>query len=328
MDLSTNYLGLALKHPFMPGASPLVDDLDTVRRLEDAGAAAIVMHSLFEEQIVREQVATSAAHDQLSHSFGEAMTFLADTVDFELGPDEYLEQIRRIRQAVNVPVIASLNGTTAGGWLRYARLIEQAGAHAMELNLYDVHTDETRSGAEIEKRSLAMVRTVRQEVSIPIAVKLSPFYTSLPHFAGQLMEAGVNGLVLFNRYFQPDIDTEELEMFTVNLSGRDELPMRLRWLGILYSKLDLSLAASGGVQSGLDAVKTIMCGASAVQMVSALLRHGPDHLTRVIDEVRHWLEEHEYPSLAKLRGSMSMQRCPDPSAYKRANYVRILQSWK
>jgi dihydroorotate dehydrogenase (fumarate) len=328
MDLTTDYLGLRLAHPFMPGASPLVDNLATVRRLEDAGASAIVMHSLFEEQIVREQLVTTAAHDQLSHSFAEAMTFLADTDEFELGPDEYLEQIHRIRHAVAVPVIASLNGTTTGGWLRYARLIEEAGAHALELNLYDVHTDEARSGSEIEDQMIEIVRAVRREIHIPIAVKLSPFFTSLPHVASRLEETGVNGLVLFNRYFQPDIDVEELEMVPVNLSGHDELPLRLRWLGILHGKFGLSLAASGGIHSAIDAIKAVMCGASAVQLVSTLLRHGPDQLRRVIDGVRSWLDEHEYRSLDELRGSMSMQRCPDPSVYRRSNYIRILRSWK
>jgi len=327
MELGATYLGLKLKHPLMPGASPMAGNLDTVRTLEDAGASAIVMNSLFEEQIVREQVATAEAYDELSHAFAEAMTFMADSAEFEVGPEEYLEQVQRIKQAVDVPVIASLNGTTEGGWLKYGRMIEQAGADALELNVYDIETDIDVTGESVEQRTADVVKALRSEIEIPFAVKLSPFYASLPNVARRLENAGADGLVIFNRFYQPDIDVEELEMFTVNLSGRDELPLRLRWLGILWGNVGVSLAATGGAHSAIDVIKSVMCGADAVQMVSALLRLGPQHLKSVLAEMKLWLEEHEYQSLEQLKGSMSLLRCPDPKAYERANYIRVLQSW-
>jgi dihydroorotate dehydrogenase (fumarate) len=329
MDLTTQYLGLTLKHPFMPGASPMVDDLDTVRRLEDAGAAAIVMHSLFEEQIEREQART--AHDLDAHvdAFAEATSFFPRARDFRLGPHEYLEQIRRIRAAVAVPVIGSLNGVTATGWLEYARLIEQAGAHALELNPYYVATDPTESAAAVEQRVLDIVSEVRRQVKIPLAVKLSPFHSSLANLAGRLEVAGAQALVLFNRFYQPDIDVETLEVVPrLVLSDSSELLLRLRWLAILSGRSDQQLACSGGVHTESDALRALAAGASAVQLVSALLKHGPAHLTRVRDGVTRWLVEHEYDSLAQLRGSMNLSHCPDPAMFERGNYTRILQGWK
>ena len=328
MNLATTYLGLALPHPLMPGASPLVDDLDMVRRLEDAGAAAIVMHSLFEEQIAaEEQVAAQVAGH--GDSFGEALSYLPGTPPFALGPDRYLEQLRRIREAVAVPVIASLNGVTASGWLEYARLLEQAGAHALELNVYHVATDPTETAAAVEARVLDVLRAVRAAVRIPLAVKLSPFYSALGHLAQELDLLGADGLVLFNRFYQPDIDPEALEVVpALQLSDSSELRLRLRWLAILHGRVRLGLAASGGVHTGLDALKAVMAGAHAVQLVSALLRHGPEHLAVVRADLTHWLEEHEYESLAQARGSMSLLRCPDPAAFERANYLHVLQSWR
>ena len=328
MNLATTYLGLALPHPLMPGASPLVDDLDMVRRLEDAGAAAIVMHSLFEEQITAEEQAAAqvAGHGD---SFGEALSYLPGTPPFALGPDRYLEQLRRIREAVAVPVIASLNGVTASGWLEYARLLEQAGAHALELNVYHVATDPTETAAAVETRVLDVLRAVRATVRIPLAVKLSPFYSALGHLAQELDLLGADGLVLFNRFYQPDIDPEALEVVpALQLSDSSELRLRLRWLAILHGRVRLGLAASGGVHTGLDALKAVMAGAHAVQLVSALLRHGPEHLAVVRADLTHWLEEHEYESLAQARGSMSLLRCPDPAAFERANYLHVLQSWR
>ena len=328
MNLATTYLGLALPHPLMPGASPLVDDLDMVRRLEDAGAAAIVMHSLFEEQITAEEQAAAqvAGHGD---SFGEALSYLPGSPPFALGPDRYLEQLRRIREAVAVPVIASLNGVTASGWLEYARLLEQAGAHALELNVYHVATDPTETAAAVEARVLDVLRAVRAAVRIPLAVKLSPFYSALGHLAQELDLLGADGLVLFNRFYQPDIDPEALEVVpALQLSDSTELRLRLRWLAILHGRVRLGLAASGGVHTGLDALKAVMAGAHAVQLVSALLRRGPEHLAVVRADLTHWLEEHEYESLAQARGSMSLLRCPDPAAFERANYLHVLQSWR
>jgi len=329
MDLRTQYLGLDLPHPFMPGASPMVDDLDVVKRLEDAGAAAIVMHSLFEEQIVREQSRTVQDMESNVNAFAEATSFFPQPSEFRLGPHEYLEQIRRIKEAVALPVIASLNGVTASGWLEYARLIEQAGANALELNAYYIATNPEESAADVEQRTLDIVAAVRRHVKLPIAVKLSPFHSSLANFATKLEAAGAQAVVLFNRFYQPDIDIEALEVVPqLKLSDPSELLLRLRWLAILSGRSKLELACSGGVHSGQDALRSLAAGAHTVQMVSALLRHGPAHLAMVREGVELWLEQHEYESLAQLRGSMNLARCPDPAMFERGNYMRILQSWR
>ena len=329
MDLSTTYLGLRLPHPFMPGASPLVDDLDLVKRLEDAGAAAIVMHSLFEEQIAREQVATFLHTEPHGYSFAEALSYFPSPESFALGPDEYLEHLRRIKGVVGCPVIASLNGTTLGGWLSYARLMEQAGADALELNVYTVSGDPEEDARTVEDRTIKMLQAVKSGVNIPVAVKLSPFYTSFAHFAGRLDEAGADGLVLFNRFYQPDIDVEELQVRrALHLSHSSELPLRLRWLAMLSGRLRASLAVTGGVHTAIDAIQAVMTGAHAVQLVSALLKRGPEHLTLVRREMEEWMDEHEYHSLRQMQGSMNLRACPDPRVYERANYMLMLQSWR
>jgi dihydroorotate dehydrogenase (fumarate) len=329
VDLRTKYLGLDLINPFMPGASPLVDDLDVVRRLEDAGAPAIVMHSLFEEQIISEQISTFHHIETHSESYPEALCYLPSPDRFALGPEEYLEHLASVKAAVGVPVIASLNGTTPGGWLQYARHMEQAGADALELNVYSIASDPNESAAEAEQRTIDMVRSVKATVRLPVAVKLSPFYTSLPHFAKNLEAAGADGLILFNRFYEPNLDPEALQAERhLSFSTPAELPLRLRWLAILSNIIRPSLAVSGGVHGSTDAIKAIMTGAHAVQMVSALLRHGPDHLRRVREEVALWMEEHEYPSVDALRGCMNLGACPDPAAYERVNYVLMLQGWR
>ncbi len=328
MDLSTTYLGFELPHPLFPGASPLVDNLDTVRRLEDYGAPLIVMHSLFEEQLVQEQVATSRFLDDPQYSFAEALSYLPEANDFNLGPEEYLDHIRKLKETVGVPVLGSLNGTTEGGWLEYAKLIEQAGADGLELNLYDLAVDLDEEGETIEKRNLSVVKTVKEAVSIPVAVKLSPFYSSIANFAKKLDDLGVDGLVLFNRFYQPDIDIEQLELLRVNLSSPAELLLRLRWLAVLSGRVKTSLAVTGGVHSFFDAIKAVMAGAHGVQMVSCLLAKGPTYLEQMRRGLSDWLEQHEYESLRQMQGSMSLLRCEDPRAYERANYVKILQSWQ
>jgi dihydroorotate dehydrogenase (fumarate) len=329
MDLATTYLGLSLENPLMPGASPLVDDLDMVRRLEDAGAAAITMHSLFEEQISGERLASIYMMEMYSDSYAEALSYFPHSNDFALGPDAYLEQIRRIKQAVRVPVIGSLNGTTPGGWLEYAALIEQAGADALELNIYHVATDPNETGRAIEQRALDVVKAVASAVSIPVSVKLSPFYSSLPSFACELEAQGAKGLVLFNRFYQPDIDIELLEAVpALRLSDSSELLLRLRWTAILSRYLHIDLGVTGGVHTSADAIKAVMVGASGVQIVSALLKNGPDHLKKIRQEMVQWMEEHEYTSLWQMRSSMSLSRCPEPQAFERANYMRILQTWR
>jgi len=327
VNLSTRYLGLTLDHPFVVGASPIVDDLDLVRRAEDAGAAAIVMHSLFEEQLTADQLLHHEHVDAHASAHPEAQSYFPEQSDFALGPDEYLEQLRRIKQAVSVPVFGSLNGVSNRGWLDHAKQIEEAGADGLELNVYYLATDGQLSAAQVEEKVLSMVRHVRAGTSLPLAVKLSPSYSSLANFAGKLVEAGANGLVLFNRYFEPDIDLEELDLRPkLELSSPSELRLRLRWVAALYGRVDASLAVTGGVHTAEDALKAVMAGAHAVQMVSALLRHGPEHMRSVVEGVRNWLTEREYESLEQAQGSMSVDRCPDPTHYQRGNYVRTLQS--
>ncbi len=329
VDLSTTYLGLTLPSPFMPGASPMVDSLETVRRLEDAGAAAIVMHSLFEEQIVQEQLATIQYMEAPAESFAEAVSYFPRPGEFAMGPEQYLMQLARIKRAVRIPVVASLNGTTVGGWVEYARRMQEAGADALELNIYYLATDPQERSGDVERRTLDILQAVKQTVAIPVAVKLSPFFSSLAHLAGQLDQTGADGLVLFNRFYQPEIDTEQLEVVPhLELSTSSELLLRIRWLAVLRDRVRASLAVTGGVHTATDAIKAIMAGADVVQMVSALLRHGPHYLRTVRQELEAWMQEHEYESLAQMRGSMSHARSPDPAAFERANYIRVLQGWK
>jgi len=329
MNLRTTYLGLDLASPLMPGASPLAENLDTVRALEDAGAAAIVLHSLFEEQLVQDQ--WSSFHHQASfeNTSAEAATYFPERDDYRLGPEEYLDQIQRIKQTVAIPVIASLNGVRIGGWIDYARRIEQAGADALELNTYYVATDPGESSDEVESRTLDILRAVRAAVKLPLAVKLSPYFSSLAYFVSELAALGANGVVLFNRFYQPDIDPVDLENVPrLELSSAAELRLRLRWLGILRPQVKCSLACSGGVHRSTDVVKAIMAGADAVQMVSALLHLGPKHLRTVLTDLDQWMEENGHASVAAMRGIMSLNRCPDPGAYERANYLRVLQLWQ
>ncbi|HAZ63004.1 MAG TPA: dihydroorotate dehydrogenase-like protein [Armatimonadetes bacterium] len=330
MDLKTTYLGLELAHPFMPGASIMSEELDTVRALEDAGASAIVLHSLFEEQIRAEQGAALDAVEGAEYRSAEATSFFPGGLDmFRLGPNEYLEHIAKVKAAVGIPVIASLNGATKGGWLHYAELMEQAGADALELNVYYLATDLDKTGLSIRTETMEMVTSVKSAVKIPVALKLSPFYTSMANTAKELDGVNVDGLIMFNRFYQPDIDVEELEVVrSLHLSDSSELLLRLRWLAILSGRVQASLAVSGGVHTVLDAVKSVMCGAHAVQLVSALLKNGPSYLRSIIDGVGAWLEDHEYDSLEQMQGSMSLLKAPDPDAYERANYASVLRSWR
>jgi dihydroorotate dehydrogenase (fumarate) len=329
MDFRTTYLGLPLSNPIIPGASPLSDALDSVRRLEDAGAPAIVLRSLFEEQIVREQMAEHSHLDAHAESFAEAVSYFPGPDAFVLGTDQYLEHLHRVKATVHVPVIASLNGTTAGGWLEYARLMEQAGADAIELNVYRVATRLDITGAEIERQTIDVVQAVKHAVRIPIAVKLSPSYTALGHMAAQIDGAGANGLVLFNRFYQPDLDIEELAVSpTLHLSSSAELLPRLHWTAILSGRIQCSLAVTGGVHTAEDIIKATMAGAHATQVVSALLMNGPQYLRTLIANLMAWMEKHEWESLSVMRGNLSFLRVPDPEAYERANYMLMLQSWK
>jgi len=329
MDLSTRYLGMTLPHPLIAGASPLADDIDAVRRLEDAGAAAIVFRSLFEEQIAMEQMADVINIDYHAESSAEASSYFPSPHAFALGPFQYLELIRQAKAAVSIPIIASLNGTTPGGWTEYARLMAMAGADALELNLYRIATDPDISSAQIEQQMIETVQQVKAAVSIPIAVKLSPFFAGLAHLARELDRAGADGLVLFNRFYQPDIDVEDLTAVrTLHLSDSSELLLRLHWMAILSGRVQASLAVTGGVHTALDVIKATMTGAHATQMVSALLRNGPAHMRTVVSDLSAWLEKNEWHSLAEMRGNMNLFKVPDPEAYERANYMLMLQSWR
>jgi dihydroorotate dehydrogenase (fumarate) len=330
MDLTTRYLGLSLPHPLVPGASPLVDDLDTVRRLEDAGAAALVMHSLFEEHIgggPPSSVAPAAPHSARRASVEPGAATSWRQPFSARDADAYLEQLRRVREAVAVPVIASLNGVTTGGWVRYGRLLEQAGADALELNLYVTAMDDEEDGAHVESRSIEIVRAVRASTSVPIAVKVSPFYSAFANFVKKLERAGAAGVVLFNRFYEPDIDVHAVTASrTLRLSDPSELLLRLRWVAALAGRVRLSLAVTGGVHSGADAIKAILAGADTVQLVSALLKRGPEHLAVVRAELVAWLERRGLDSLASVRGALSLAECPDPSAFERANYVELFEA--
>ncbi len=327
-DLSTTYLGFRLPHPFMMGASPLADHLDTVRWLEDAGCAAIVMRSLFEEQITAARTGRIHHFDRLDQQFATVLSYFPEPEQYALGPDEYLERLRRIKSAVKVPVVGSLNGTSAETWLTFARQIEKAGADALELNMYEVVTDPKQSGAAIEHGLTQIVHQLKRELKIPVAVKLSPFFTAFGHVAHGLDRAGADGLVLFNRFYQPDFDIRELTVTPqVELSTSSELLLRLRWVAALHGRVRPSLAVTGGVANPTDGIKAILAGAHAVQMVSAILRHGPAYFGVMRDGLLRWMESHHFTSLEDVRGRLSLSNSPNPSAFERANYLRTLTSW-
>jgi len=325
MDLSTTYLGMRLPHPLIVGAGPLGDDLDTVRALEDAGAALLVLRSLYEEEITGEQMDAFLNAETHNDSFAEAETYAPEPI-VALGPEEYLEHLRQIKSAVRIPVMASLNGVTPGGWTSYARQLEEAGADGLELHLYHAASDMTFSAAEVERQAIDIVREVKRSLRIPVAVKLAPLLTAFAHFAKQLDEAGADGLVLFTRFHRVDIDVDELEVIrTLPLSDSSELPLRLRGTAALAGRVKTSIAITGGVHTAIDVIKATMAGAHTTQMVSALLRHGPNHLRTVRKDIESWMQEHEWSSLTEMRGNMSFDRIPDPAAYERANFRMTLR---
>ena len=324
MDLGTTYLGLRLRTPLVPGASPLTDDMGVVRQLEDSGAGALVLRSLFEEQVARRE--TGYLVGAPGHGLAEGVSFLPRPDPNALWPEEYLRLVARVKEAVAIPVIGSLNGVSRGGWIRYAALIEQAGAAALELNVYNALPGRGRSGAEIEEETVGLVRDVVASVGIPVAVKLSPFWSNLADLAARLEAAGAAGFVLFNRFYQPDIDPENLEVRrSLSLSSTAELPLRLRWLALLSAQSHGSLAATGGVHHGRDAVKCVLAGANVVQVVSSLLLRGPGYLGEIVAETARWMEANEWSSLDEMRGFMNLARCHDPASYERINYSLILE---
>ena len=327
-DLRSRYLGLELRSPLVASASPLTGATEDLRRLEDAGVAAAVLPSLFEEQLTHDQIELDRLLEATSEHVGEALSYFPDLVDYNTGPASYLELIQRAKRAVAIPVIASLNGTTPGGWVRHARRLQDAGADAIELNLYAVATDPAVAAAELEARYLEVVAAVRAAVTVPLAVKLSPFFTATANMAVRVVAAGADGLVLFNRFYQPDLDLETLDAVPrLVLSTSEELRLPLRWIAILHGQVRASLAATTGVHTGMDAAKVLLAGADVAMMTSALLRHGPDHVRTVEAELVAILDEHGYASVAELRGSMSRRSIPDPAGFERANYARTLASW-
>ncbi len=328
MNLDTTYMGLELSCPLIVGASPLCESLDAARRAEDAGAGALVMRSLFEEQLRRDQLAMIHHTEVHAYSHAEALDYFPEPDSFGLGPDAYLEQLRRLHESLDIPVIASLNGVTDGGWVEYARVLEEAGAHGLELNIYYLAFDPEEDPRAVEDRYVRVLEGVKAEVSIPVAVKLGPFFSAPIHMARRLVSAGADALVIFNRFYQPDIDIEALEMtHRLELSDSHTLLMRLRWLAAMHGRVAADLCVTGGVHDAQDAIKALMAGATGVQMASALLRHGPEHLGTVREELTTFLVEREYDSLQQMVGSMSLLRCPDPRALERANYMQILDSW-
>jgi len=329
MDLTTNYLGLALRNPLVPSASPLTGQLDDLKRAEDAGAGAVVLPSVFEEQIEREAAELQAALTQGAESFPEALTYFPRMSDFRFGPEDYLEHVAKAKAALKIPVIASLNGDSVGGWTSYARKIQQAGADALELNIYYIPTDLDLSGAEVEQTYVAILKAVKAVVSIPVAVKLSPFFSNMANVARQLDAAGANGLVLFNRFYQPDIDLEKLEIEgSLLLSTPQARRLPLRWVAILFGRVKASLAATSGIHTAPDVLKMLMAGADVTMLCSVLLTKGVAYIAQIEREVRQWMEAHEYESVAQLKGSMSQKNCPDPSAFERGQYVRVISAYR
>jgi dihydroorotate dehydrogenase (fumarate) len=327
IDLSTTYLSLKLRTPLVASASPLSQEIDGIRRLEDAGASAVVLYSLFEEQLRQESFELEHHLEEGTNSFAEAASFFPQPDEFRMGPEGYLDHIRRAKLAVSAPIIASLNCTTAGGWIEYAKLIQQAGADALECNIYSIPTDLELDSATVEQQYLDIVKAVKAEVTIPVAVKISPFFSNMANMAKRFDEAGANGLVLFNRFYQPDVNLDELEIQpSVLLSTPQALRLPLTWIGILYGRIRANLAATSGVHGAEDVVKLLMVGADVTMLCSALLRNGVGYLQQIEEGLLEWMEKHEYESVEQMKGSMSQIRCPNPSAFERAQYMKAVKS--
>jgi len=329
MDLTTTYMGLALKNPIVASSSPLSHHIENIRRLEDAGAAAMVMHSLFEEQISLESHQLDHYLSYGTDSFAEALSYFPDMESYNVGPEKYLNLISQAKQAVDIPIIGSLNGVSSGGWIEYAKKIQQAGADALELNAYYIPTNMTVTGAEVEQMYLDILTDVKANVSIPVAMKLSPYLSSTANMAHRLAAAGANALVLFNRFYQPDLDIEDLEVVPrLVLSKSRELHLPLRWVAILYGRIPVDLAITSGVHNHVDVLKGLMAGAKVTMMTSAVLSKGPGRISKILKRMNRWMEKHEYASVTQMQGSMSQQNVAEPAAFERANYMKVLQSWR
>ena len=328
IDLSTNFLGLPLRNPIVASSSPLSEKVETAQKLEKAGVSAIVMYSLFEEQIIQESLKLDADLERGSHTYAEALDYLPQYGRYSVGPEAYLNQIKKLKDAVNIPIIGSLNGYSPGGWTEYAKKIEDAGADALELNLYYLETNPKVTSKELEKAYLDVVQSIRKNIQIPIATKLGPFYTALPNFANHLVEAGVNGLVLFNRFYQPDFDLDNLEIIPrLVLSSSDEMRLPLRWIAILYGNVKTDFALTSGVHSAQDVIKAIMAGASVTTIASHFLKNGLESAAEIISDMQIWLEEKDYQSVAQMKGSMSQKAIGETAAFTRANYLKVLSSY-
>ncbi len=329
VDLKTTYLGLKLKNPLVASPSPLSEKVENVKRLEEAGVSAVVLYSLFEEQIIHESRELDHFLNQGTKSFAEALSYLPDTGKYSLAPEKYLEHLHKVKQAVKIPVIGSLNGVSTGGWINYARKIEEAGADALELNIYFMPNNLDLSSPELEAAYLTLVRDVRAQIKIPLAVKLSPYFTALPNLAKRLVEAGANGLVLFNRFYQPDFDLEQLEVVpNLVLSNSSELRLPLRWIAMLYGRVQVDFALTSGVHTAQDALKAMMAGASVAMTTSALLKNGISKASEILQDMETWMVEHEYESIQQMKGSMSQKAVAEPAAFERANYMKVLSSFK
>lgn len=328
-DLTTTYLGLELKNPVVASASPLSKKVEKAKKLEEAGVSAIVMYSLFEEQIIHESLELDHYLTRGTHAFAEAMTYLPDLGTYNMGPEKYVDHISTLKNAVSIPVIASLNGVSNGGWVRYARLMQAAGADALELNMYYLPADPDLTGQELEDNYVGLVAEIKTAISIPLAVKLSPFITALPNFARRLVTAGADGLVLFNRFYQPDFDLEELEVVrTLELSDSSDLLLPLRWISILYGKLNADLALTSGVHNAQDVLKSMMAGAKVAMLTSAILQDGYEVIPSILTDLQTWMETYEYQSIKQMQGSMSQQSVAEPAAFERSNYIRILNEFR
>lgn len=329
MDLRTTYMGMKLENPLVPSASPLSKNTETIERMAEAGAGAIVMHSLFEEQLTGSSLEMDHFLEHGTESFGEALSYLPEWDVYDVGPDTYLEHIRTATERVHIPIIGSLNGTSNSGWVNFARQIEQAGADALELNIYHIPTDPGISGQEVEQMYLDVIKSVCDTVKIPVAVKFGPFFSSIPHITAEMINAGAKGLVMFNRFYQPDIDIDELEVIpNLILSDSTELRLPLRWTAILNGRLDADIAITSGIHSGTDVIKGLLAGASVTMMASELLRNGIGRIGEIRADLLAWMEENDYESVEQMRGSMSQHHVREPEAFERANYVKVLQSFK
>jgi dihydroorotate dehydrogenase (fumarate) len=328
MDLTTNYLGLKLRSPLVVSASPLSEDVANIRRMADAGASAIVLYSLFEEQLRQDRLELNRHLEYGTNSFAEALTYFPEPDEFRLGPEEYLKHIAAAKRATKIPIIASLNGSSVGGWTDYAKQIQQAGADALELNIYYIPTDMNLPGAAVEDTYINILKSVKANVTIPVAVKLSPFFSNFANMAKRLDEAGANGLVLFNRFYQPDIELESLEVKpNILLSTPMSMRLPLRWIALLHGRVSASLAATSGIHRASDALKMLMAGADVTMLCSTIIRNGVPQIAMIESEMVEWLDEHEYESITQLKGSLSQENCPDPTAFERAQYMKALTGY-